>query len=125
NDAQRGNMKNNGDNNRGASAPPGYNTAYNNQNLTIRGNQTGRTDYSDVVNGIFATFNKKRDIFGNMVQEQVTCCNLNTYTFTANSYWTLPDQETKGDPNGIHLTKLITHDFKYSAKDSGDRPQQS
>src|SRR5262249_23652452 len=39
------------------------------------------------------------------------CCNLNTYTFTVNTYWTTPDQTIKGDPNGIHLTKLLTHDF--------------
>jgi RHS repeat-associated protein len=111
-----GNMENYGGNYSGGSAPPGYNAAYNNQNLTIRGNRTGKTDYSDVVNGIAETFNNKRDIFGNTVQEQLACCSLNTYTFTSSTYWTRPDQIIKGDPNGIHVTKLITYDFNTEEK---------
>jgi YD repeat-containing protein len=109
-----GNMENYGGNYGGGSAPPGYNSAYNNQSLTVRGNLTGQTDYSDIVTPTSATFNKKIDIFGNVVQEQVSCCNLNTYTYTANMDWSTPDQVIKGDPNGVHLTKVITHDFNTS-----------
>jgi RHS repeat-associated protein len=112
--AVMGNMENWGGNYSGGSPPPGYNTVYNDQTLTVRGNLTGVSDYTDVVNQISETYNNKIDIFGNMVQQQVPCCNLNTYTFTVNTYWSVPDQTIKGDPNGVHLTKLLTHDFNTS-----------
>jgi RHS repeat-associated protein len=112
--AVMGNMENYGGNYSGGSAPPGYNTTYNDQTLTIRGNLTGSSDYTDVVNQISQSYNNKIDIFGNMVQQQVPCCNLNTYTFTVSTYWSIPDQTIKGDPNGVHLTKLLTHDFNTS-----------
>jgi hypothetical protein len=109
--AVMGNMENYGGNYSGSSPPPSYNTAYNDQTLTVRGNQTGR---ADVVNQISATFNQKIDIFGNVVQEQVACCALNTYTFSVSTYWSSPSQIVKGDPNGVHLTKLLTRDFNTS-----------
>ncbi|HWX39559.1 MAG TPA: RHS repeat-associated core domain-containing protein [Blastocatellia bacterium] len=112
--ALMGNMENYGGNYSGGSAPPGYNTTYNDQTLTIRGNLTGSSDYTDVVNQISETYNSKIDIFGNMAQQQVPCCNLNTYTFTVDTYWSTPDQTIKGDPSGVHLTKLLTHDFNTS-----------
>jgi RHS repeat-associated protein len=112
--ADMGNMENYGGNYGGGSAPPGYNTAYNNQLLTVRGNLTGQTVYSDVVVPVSASYNKKIDIFGNLVQEQVSCCNLNTYIYSAATDWSTPDQVIKGDPNGVHVTKLITSDFNTS-----------
>jgi RHS repeat-associated protein len=112
--ADMGNMENYGGNYGGGSAPPGYNTAYNNQSLTVRGNLTGQTIYSDVVTPVSMTYNKKIDIFGNVVQEQVSCCNLNTYVYSGTTNWSTPEQVIKGDPNGVHQTKLITHDFNTS-----------
>ena len=112
--ADMGNMENYGGNYGGGSAPPGYDTTYNNQFLTVRGNLTGQTIYSDVVTPVSVTYNKKIDIFGNLVQEQVSCCNLNTYVYSGTTNWSTPDQVIKGDPNGVHLTKLITKDFNTS-----------
>src|SRR5262249_55540258 len=109
--AAMGNMENYGGKYSGSKAPPRHNTDHKKQTLTVRGKRTGQTDYSDVVTPLSFTFNKKLDIFGNVVQEQVSCCNLNTYTFTSNTYWSAPDQTIKGDPNGVHLTTLLTHDF--------------
>jgi RHS repeat-associated protein len=120
--AAMGNMENYGGNYTGNSPPPNYNTAYDDQTLTVRGNLTGKTDYSDVVNQISETFSKKFDIFGNVVQEQVSCCNLNTYTFTVNTYWSSPDQTIKGDPNNVHLTQLLTRDFDTSLATASTDP---
>jgi RHS repeat-associated protein len=80
----------------------------------VRGNLTGRTDYFDVVTPGSVTYNRKIDIFGNVVQQQVSCCNLDTYVYSGNTDWSSPDQVIKGDPNGVHITKLITTDFNTS-----------
>jgi YD repeat-containing protein len=120
--AVMGNIENYGGNYSGNSPPPGYNATYNDQTLTVRGNLTGVSSYTDVVNQISETYNNKIDIFGNMVQQQVPCCNLNTYTFTVNTYWSSPDQTINGDPNGVHLTKLLTHDFDTSLVTQSTNP---
>jgi RHS repeat-associated protein len=112
--AVMGNMENYGGNYSGGSAPPSYNTVYNDQTLTVRGNLTGSSDYTDMVNQVSETYNNKIDIFGNVVQQQVPCCKLNTYVFTVDTYWSSPDQTIDGDPNGVHLTNLLTHDFNTS-----------
>jgi RHS repeat-associated protein len=112
--ALMGNMENYGGDYDGGSSPPGYDMAYNNQALVVRGNLTGTTEYSDPQAQTSSTFNTKIDIFGNTVQEQVTCCSLTTNVYSANTYWSAPDQVIKGDPNGVRLTKLLTHDFNTS-----------
>jgi RHS repeat-associated protein len=110
--AAMGNMENYGGNYGGGSAPPGYNANYNNQSLMARGNLTGTTYYSNIANNVSESFDNKIDIFGNVVQAQVSCCNLNSYTFASDTYWSSPDSVTKG--GSIQLTALITHDFNTS-----------
>jgi YD repeat-containing protein len=110
--AAMGNMENYGGNYSGGSAPPGYNTNYNSQNLTVRGNLTGTTYYSNIANNISESFDKKIDIFGNVTQSQVSCCSLYSYTFAADTYWSSPDSQTEG--GSVQLTKLITTDFNTS-----------
>jgi RHS repeat-associated protein len=110
--AAMGNMQNYGGNYSGGSAPPGYNTSYNNQSLTVRGNLTGTTYYSNIAGNVSESFDSKIDIFGNVVQAQVSCCNLNTYTFAADTYWSSADSITQG--GSVELTKLIAHDFNTS-----------
>src|SRR5262249_51338789 len=109
-----GNMENYAGNYSGNSPPPNFYTTYNDQTLTVRGNLTGRTDYTDVVNQISETYNNKIDIFGNVVQQQVPCCNLNTYVYSVKTYLSSPDQIINGDPGGVHLTRLLTRDFNTS-----------
>ncbi|MGH9824327.1 MAG: hypothetical protein ACREDR_13865, partial [Blastocatellia bacterium] len=120
--ALMGNMENYGGNFGGATAVPGYDGNYNNQSLTLRGNETSETLYSNVSTPTSTTYGRKIDIFGNIVQEQVSCCNLNTYLFSSDNYWTQPDQEIKGDANGIHLTMLLAHDFNTSGQTSETNP---
>jgi hypothetical protein len=43
---------------------------------------------------------RRLKLFGNVVQEQVSCCNLNTYTFGGDTYWSTLDQITRGDTGG-------------------------
>src|SRR5207247_2273778 len=56
----------------------------------------------------------KLDIFGNMVKAQVSCCQEKDLTNTQATYWSRPESEMSGDPNGVHQTTSADYDFNTS-----------
>ena len=105
----------------GTAAPPGHLTSYG-TGVTVRGNVTGVTSWIDLATNNSITKLKKYDIFGNMVKEEVSCCNEMMFTRTEANCWSQPEQVTKGDPSGIHLTTSAVYDFNTSAIKSQSDP---
>jgi hypothetical protein len=73
---------------------PGYDST-----VTLRGNVTGVTQYTDVNTPTSITHLRKIDIFGNTVKEELSCCNQQSViTDDANGY-AMPIEVVKGDPS--------------------------
>jgi RHS repeat-associated protein len=96
----------------GLPKPPGHNSAAYSTSFTYRGNVTGTTQWIDIAaNTKLPTRLKKYDIFGNVLQEQLSCCKQKTFTYVQDDYWANPPTVTSGDPAGLHLTGSTTYDF--------------
>lgn len=104
----------------GNAAPPGHLASYNNN--TVRGNVTGITKWTDLANNTSVTKSNSRDIFGNIVQADVSCCSQKKYTLGQNTYWSRPEQIISGNPNGLHLTSTAGYDFNTLAEMSETDP---
>lgn len=94
----------------GTANPPGHFSSYD-TSVTIRGNLTGVTTYSDVTQGTSVTRNKRIDIFGNTTKAQVSCCNEKTFYCDGHTYWARPCTITSGNPLDKCLTAIQVHDF--------------
>jgi hypothetical protein len=94
----------------GAAMPPGYLSSYD-ASVTTRGHVTGVTKWTDLLGNISTTHNSKLDKFGNAVKVQVSCCSEKSFTLGENTYWSQPEQVTKGSPTGIHLTSTTVYNF--------------
>ncbi|HYP26433.1 MAG TPA: RHS repeat-associated core domain-containing protein [Blastocatellia bacterium] len=105
----------------GFSSPPGHISGYN-SSLTVRGNVTGTTQWTDVAANTSITRLVKYDIFGNVVKMQVSCCQEKDFTFEESLYWSLPEEVMSGDPSGTHLTDLYQYDFNTGALTSQTDP---
>lgn len=78
--------------------------------FTTRGNPTSFTTYtnasapsgSEVKNSYY-------DMFGNLVQAQVDCCQLTTWGFSTTTEYAYPDSKTCGASGGPQLTTSYTY----------------
>jgi RHS repeat-associated protein len=116
--AAMGGMENYG----GSAAPPGHLSSHRNTALTVRGNTTGVTQWTDMAANTSISRLMKLDYFGNVVKAQVSCCNQRSFTFAQDTYWTSPQSVTSGDPAGVHLTSTMAYDFNTLAVTSETDP---
>ncbi|HKQ03824.1 MAG TPA: RHS repeat-associated core domain-containing protein [Blastocatellia bacterium] len=91
-------------------ATPGHYGTYD-ASVTVRGNVTGTTRWYDISGNLSYTWLRKIDLFGNTVKEQLSCCNEQTETATQNTFWSKPEQVTKGAAGGPQLTVSAQYDF--------------
>jgi RHS repeat-associated protein len=99
--------------------PPGYSASY---ALLSPGNPTGTTEWTDLATNTTVSHTQNVDMFGNVVQAQVSCCNEQNYTYTQNTYWSKAEQVTKGNPNSTHLTSTMVYDFNTGTLSSQSDP---
>ena len=101
----------------GGANPPGHLSWYD-ANFTTRGNVTGVTQWTDLAAGTTIQHLAKYDIFGNVVKAQLSCCQEKDLTNTDATYWSQPETEMSGDPNGVHTTTSTDYDFNTSLPSS-------
>lgn len=78
--------------------------------MLTRGNTTSVTSYTDAATpGGAITKNFHYDIFGNLVQADLNCCQAKTWTFSATTQYALPDSITRGSSPGTQLTTSATY----------------
>ena len=97
----------------GTANPPGHDSTYD-TTRTVRGNCTGRTVYTDVSAPASTTWLMKLDIFGNVTQQQLACCNVQTTTFSDQNGYGLPESVTRGASGGPQVTSSESCDFNTS-----------
>ena len=97
----------------GTASPPGHLTWYD-ANFTTRGNVTGVTQWTDIAGGTTIQHLAKYDIFGSVVKAQLSCCQEKDLTNTEATFWSTPESEMSGDPNGVHTTTSTDYDFNTS-----------
>src|SRR5262249_23885515 len=68
------------------------------------------------------THYKKIDIFGGVVKEQLTCCNVQTVSTNSGNGYSMPTSVVKGDPSGPTLTTQFSSDFNTSVRNSTTDP---
>jgi RHS repeat-associated protein len=98
----------------GAANPPGHLSSYD-ATLTLRGNLTGVTTFSDVSQGTSVTRNQKIDLFGNTTKAQVSCCSEKTFYCDGHTNWARPCTVTSGNPADKCLTTIQAYDFNTLA----------
>jgi RHS repeat-associated protein len=90
-------------------------TYYNpyNPDTDYRGNVTSVTTYPDATTTSGAiTRATTYDIAGNVMTEEVDCCQSQSYTYSStNSDYAYPVSIKKGNPSGLHLTTAFTYDM--------------
>lgn len=92
---------------------PGYDS-----NVTLRGNVTGVTKYTDIAAPTSITRMRKLDIFGNVVKEQLSCCDQQAVNTDETNGYFMPVTVVRGNPSGITLTTEYGHDFNTSLEGS-------
>lgn len=87
----------------GQQMPPNHESSFN-TTVTVRGNVTGTTVYKDIAASQTIIRLKKYDIFGNVVKEQLGCCNEREYTRVEDNGYTAPISTM----SGVSSTTLST-----------------
>ncbi len=78
---------------------------------TKRGNVTGVQTFSSISPAVSTTRFSKFDIFGNVVEADVSCCQVKTLAFSLNTTWySQPDTVTNGR---IGVTPFLTTAYSY------------
>jgi RHS repeat-associated protein len=84
-------------------------TSYGCSSLT-RGNPTSITTYTTASTKAGAeTKSQSYDIFGNLVQATLDCCNSKAWTYSATTKYSYPDSDTCGASGGPQLTTAYTY----------------
>jgi RHS repeat-associated protein len=89
---------------------PGWNDFYT-TSMTTRANVTGKTKWTNLSNNSSETFLTQYDNYGNVISQQLSCCNQKTSTYQSTDYYTNPQQVTEGNPGAMHLSGNYTYDF--------------
>src|SRR5438128_5441317 len=97
----------------GNANPPGHLSNYD-ATVTVRGNVTSTTEYTDLAVNTSITRTKRWDIFGNLKSAQVSCCNSKTFGCTETNCWSVPEQETDGGGSTTTTTSNV-YDFNTFA----------
>ncbi len=105
----------------GTANPPGHDSSYD-TTKTVRGNVTGETVFTDVNAPASTTWLMKLDIFGNVTQRQLACCNVQTTTFGGTNDYALAESVTKGASGGPQVTSSAIYDFNTSATKTATDP---
>ena len=91
--------------------PPNHDSSFD-QNFMARGNVTGCERFSSVSPNVSTTRFIKYDIFGNVVEQDVSCCQVRTATFSWATNFSQADSLTDGRPGVTpFLTTNIGYDF--------------
>lgn len=89
--------------------------------LTVRGNLTGTTRYTDLNTQASITRNRQLDIFGNVVREELSCCNQRSMITDSSNGFAMPVSMTRGG-SGATLTTVYSNDFNTSLQLSVTEP---
>src|SRR5882672_9511314 len=78
--------------------------------MLTRGNPTSVTTYADAATpGGAITKNFHYDMFGNLVQADLDCCQSKNWTYSAATQYAFPDSITRGSSPGTQLTTSATY----------------
>ncbi|MEW6130395.1 MAG: RHS repeat-associated core domain-containing protein [Acidobacteriota bacterium] len=105
----------------GQSEAPNHDATYD-ATKTVRGNVTGVTRYKDVGAGTSITRKTKYDKYGNVVKQELGCCNEQTSTLDGTNAYTAPVSVTKGTGTGA-LTSTMEDDFNTGLVISATDPR--
>src|SRR6266700_46132 len=88
--------------------------------VTIRGNLTSVTRYSNAAAGTGAiTRGFSYDTLGNMLSAQLDCCNQKTFNFSSLTTYSQPDSIVRGPSAGPQFTTSYTYSQDFSLLLSG------
>jgi RHS repeat-associated protein len=90
--------------------PPNHDAAYD-QNKVIRGNVTAVKTFSSISPEVATTRRVRYDIFGNVVEADVSCCVKKFFGFSGETAYSRPDWVRSGPETGLNLE--TTYQYNY------------
>ena len=91
--------------------PPNHDSTYD-QNKTLRGNATAVKTFSQLTPAeVSTTRHAKYDIFGNVVQAEVSCCVKKSFSFSGLTAYSEPDSIQSGDTDGLNLQTNYRYNY--------------
>jgi RHS repeat-associated protein len=91
--------------------PPNHDAKYN-QSFVMRGNATAVKTFSSFSPEEKATTRGVRyDIFGNVVEAEVSCCVKKSFSFSEQTAYSEPDSVTSGGDTGLSLQTSYHHNY--------------
>jgi RHS repeat-associated protein len=91
--------------------PPNHDAKYN-QSFVMRGNATAVKTFSSFSPEEKATTRGvKYDIFGNVVEAEVSCCVKKSFIFTVETFYSQPRWVRSGGETGLNLETSYQHNF--------------
>src|SRR6266540_3444959 len=92
--------------------PPNHDSTYD-QNKTLRGNATAVKTFSQLTPAeVSTTRHAKYDIFGNVVQAEVSCCVKKSFSFSGLTAYSEPDSATSG--SGVTGSLNLQTNYQYN-----------
>lgn len=91
--------------------PPNHDATYN-QSYLFRGNPTGVTTFSKIDTGESTTRLMRYDIFGNVVDAQMSCCVVKSFGFSHLTYYSQPDWVRSGPDSETELN--LKTNYRYN-----------
>jgi RHS repeat-associated protein len=101
--------------------PPNHDAAYN-QNKVMRGNVTSVKTFSRISPEVATTRGVKYDIFGNVVEADVSCCVKKFFGFSGVTAYSHPDWVRSGPETGLNLQTTYEHNYFTGLVDNETNP---
>jgi len=101
--------------------PPNHDSAYG-QNKVIRGNLTAVKSFSKIDPEEATTRRLKFDIFGNVVEAEVSCCSVKSFNFSSATAYSQPDSIQSGGATGLNLKTAYQYNYFTGLVDNETNP---
>ena len=101
--------------------PPNHDAGYD-QNKVMRGNATAVKTFSKIATGEATTRRTKFDIFGNIVDAELSCCVKKSFSFSGATAYSQPDSIRSGGATGLNLETTYQYNYFTGLLDNETNP---
>jgi RHS repeat-associated protein len=101
--------------------PPNHDDEYD-QSKVLRGNITAVRTFSKISPAESTTRRVRYDIFGNMVEAELSCCEVKTFSFSSATAYAQPDSIRSGEEAGLSLVTTYQYNYFTGLLENGTNP---
>jgi RHS repeat-associated protein len=101
--------------------PPNHDSGYD-QNKVVRGNATAVKTFSRITPEESTTRRAKYDIFGNVIEAELSCCVVKSHSFSGATAYSEPDSTRSGAATGLNLETTYQYNYFTGLVDNETNP---